>query len=412
MNGCATTRPDVLPSAPSVAVVGSPGAWSLERNGEKYFVNGAGGTRDLELLKSLGGNSVRTWTPGMAEPILDDAQRLGITVCVGLAMPAIRFGMDYSDPKKVDELVASVVKDVDRLKSHPAVLMWGLGNELELEAKGDLEPLWRAVNRIAAEVKKHDPNHPTAAIVANIGRDKAAQIARLCPDIDILGINAYGDLHTIPERLKAQGWTKPYIVTEFGPTGHWEVEKTAWGAPLEPTSEQKAKTYARGYESAIVGQPGWCLGAYAFFWGQKQERTPTWYGLLLKSGERTAATDALSKAWTGSDPAFRAPEIEPLKLNPGATVKPQSRVQASVQARSRSGGTLSYQWVLMHESTERTVGGDREKVPDEVNLPGLAADAPSVEFDAPQAPGNYRLFVYVREGHGVAATANVPIRVE
>ena len=394
-----------------VEVVGAAGAWSLKRNGETYFINGAGGTRRLDLLTSLGGNSVRTWSPAMAEPILDEAQRLGVTVCVGLSLRAVRFGMDYSDPKALDEQINKVVQEVERLKGHPAVLMWGLGNELELEAKGDMTALWKGVNRTAQAVRRADPNRPTAVIVANIGRDKAKQIAELCPDVQILGINAYGDLASIPERLKQQGWTKPYVITEFGPTGHWEVPKTAWGAPIEPTSTEKAKTYAHGYEQAVTGQPGWCLGAYAFLWGQKQERTPTWYGLLLKSGERTAASDVLSKAWTGSEPEFLAPEIEPVKVEPGTLLKPGARVRAHVHARSRDAGQLAYQWVLMHESTERTVGGDPEKVPDEVSIPGLTVDSASVEFDAPP-PGNYRLFVYVREGRGVAATANVPMRVE
>ncbi len=33
------------------------------------------------------------------------------------------------------------------------------------------------------------------------------------------------------------------MLTEFGPVGHWEVRKTSWGAPIEPTSRDKASSY-------------------------------------------------------------------------------------------------------------------------------------------------------------------------
>ena len=37
---------------------------------------------------------------------------------------------------------------------------------------------------------------------------------------------------SLAERYRAGGATKPYVLTEFGPPGSWEVPKSDWGAPL------------------------------------------------------------------------------------------------------------------------------------------------------------------------------------
>ena len=58
--------------------------FQLLRNGKPYYVKGAGGTEYLSLLKSIGGNSIRTWSTGGAQKILDDAYANGISVCIGL----------------------------------------------------------------------------------------------------------------------------------------------------------------------------------------------------------------------------------------------------------------------------------------------------------------------------------------
>ena len=59
---------------------------------------------------------------------------------------------------------------------------------------------------------------------------RSENLHRLCPDIDIVGINSYGGAASVPERYRKAGGTKPYILTEFGPPGRWEIEATAWGA--------------------------------------------------------------------------------------------------------------------------------------------------------------------------------------
>ena len=81
-----------------------------------------------------------------------------------------------------------------------------------------------------------------------------------------------------------------------------------------------------------------CLGSYVFFWGQKQERTPTWYGMFLKRSEETAAIDIMHYFWTGAWPTNRSPRVEgpgwmarPLfqnvRLKPGQTYSRQAAGQ-------------------------------------------------------------------------------------
>jgi len=138
-------------------------------------------------------------------------------------------------------------------------------------------------------------------VIAELGKDesKVRNIGRLCPDIDIVGINSYGGIGSIAERYKKSGVKKPYIITEHGTNGPWEVGKSAWDSPLEATSTEKGKSYANGYLKAVTEQPGVCLGSYAFMWGTKQETTATWFGMLLPDGSRLAAVDAMTEAWTG-----------------------------------------------------------------------------------------------------------------
>ena len=152
-------------------------------------------------------------------------------------------------------------------------------------------------------------------VIAELGDDaaKIRSVERFCPDVDIIGLNSYGGIESIAERYREAKVSKPYIVTEHGPHGPWEVEKTAWGSPIESSSTAKAELYANGYRSAVSGQQGLCLGSYTFLWGHKQETTATWFGMLLPDGNRLAAAEVMMEAWSGVPPKNRCPEIEYLK---------------------------------------------------------------------------------------------------
>lgn len=263
-------------SSPSVVKVRKTAeGFALVRNGQPYFIKGGGGEHYLETLQVSGGNSLRTWGADDLEPLLDRAQQLGLTVTIGIWLGQERQGFNYGDAAQVRGEFEKTRRFVRRYRKHPALLMWGLGNEME--GSGENPLIWRAVNNLAKMVKEEDPDHPTMTVIAELGANgsKVKHFVELCPDVDVLGINSYAGLASLPQRLQVADMNRPYVVTEFGPPGPWEVRKTAWNAPIESTSTHKAETYLANYRSAIGSQAGKCLGSYAFLWGSKMEATPT-----------------------------------------------------------------------------------------------------------------------------------------
>ncbi len=398
---------------PSVVTIERTGSgFELIRNGSPFFVRGVGGTGHLEKLVAYGGNAIRTWDAEGIDDLMNEAHRLGLVVQAGIWLEHERHGYDYNDPEIKRAQLEKVERLVKRYRGHPALLSWGVGNEVELG--GDLGLALRAIEDAARLIKQLDPDHPTVAIVAEIGDDKAQRIAAECPSIDVIGINAYGGLASVPERLAEQGYTGPYMITEFGPLGHWEGPGTAWGAPIEMSSGEKADFIADNYQAAIHSRrPGDCLGSFAFLWGDKQETTETWFGLILPTGEPTETADRLSAFWTGSMPEQRAPRVDSVTLDtpdPGR-IAPGSPMRLRVDATDPNGNALDVEWRIVGESTDRKTGGDREAVPEEV--PGTLIDVSGNEatLRAPGVPGAYRVFVTVRDGTGRAGTANVPFLV-
>lgn len=396
----------------TVRVVPSGPGFTLLRDGKPYFIKGAGGSASLPKLQEAGGNSLRTWGADNLGPVLDEAQRLGLTVCVGIWLGHKEHGFHYDDPRQVAEQYERVRKNVLQWKNHPAVLVWGIGNEMEV-SEGHSTAVWKAVEDAAKLVKSLDPNHPTMTVVAEMGPEKVHNINTLCPDIDIIGINSYGGAPSLPKRYAAAGGVKPYIVTEFGPPGTWETGRNAWGAAPELTSTQKAGTYCRAYLSAVKDQP-LCLGSYAFTWGNKQEATATWYGLFLSDGSKLAGVDALSELWTGKPPATLCPSIDSLSLEGGADqVAPGATVKVLLAASDPQRSPLKVRWVLQKDPVNDSVGGDKQPVPPTYPDALVHSDEKSVEVKMPAAPGAYRLFAYVHNSAGdAAAVGNIPLFVK
>lgn len=410
---CAVLAQAALASAEpiEVRVTGTPGKWALTRAGQPYFVKGVGGDGSWELLSQLGGNSVRTWGHDQLGEQLDRAHKLGLTVTAGIWLGQVRQGFDWSDAASLIRQRETIRQAVLKYKDHPALLIWALGNEME-DPNGQNGAVWSEINNLARLVKSLDPQHPTMTVIAELGGDKVRNLHALCPDIDLVGINSYAGAASVGERYQKLGGTKPYLLTEFGPPGIWEIGKNEIDAFPELTSTAKVTAYRAAYQNAVLGQPGTCLGSYAFMWGQKQEVTATWFSLLLPDGSRLGAVDALSEFWTGRAPQNRCPEIAALS-SVGKTVgKPGETLRFTLKGTDPEGDELQVAWELVSDQEKYGTGGDAEESGATIRSAIRKSDSSGAEVVIPSEGGLYRLFATVRDGHGGAAIANVPIRVD
>lgn len=392
--------------------------FQLTVNGDPFYIKGAGlEFGNIEVLAKHGANSFRTWRTDngekSAKEILDEAQKNGLLVTMGIEVARERHGFDYNDEKAVLEQLESIKQEVLAIKEHPALLIWAIGNELNLNSTNP--KVWNAVNEISEMIHEVDPNHLTTTTLAGISKREIDFIKDRCPDIDILSVQMYGDLPNLPKLIKEYGWEGAYMVTEWGATGHWEVPTTTWGAPIEENSTLKAANYLKRYKGGIEADEAQCIGSYVFLWGNKQERTPTWYGIFLDDGRETESVDVMHKIWNNTWPENRAPQIVSFTLETktayeNVILESESIYNAKVEIHDNENDTLSYYWEILPEATEVGHGGDYEERPKAIEGLFESQENGSLKLKAPTA-GNYRLFVYADDGKGHAATANIPFKV-
>jgi hypothetical protein len=378
--------------------------WQLLKDGQPFTPKGAsGGTSRMDVLVAAGGNAVRTFSP--SKSVLDQAQAVGVMVMLGIS----------------GDNLESARQSVIQFKDHPALLMWGLGNEMEMKTS-NTEALWRTVESIAAMIKQVDGKHPSMTVLAEVGGTKLADLKRLAPSMDAVGINSYGSAGSLATRVPQQGWDKAFFVTEFGPKGHWEVPKTPWGLPIEPTSSEKADTYLASYRT-LLGASGKCLGTFAFLWGQKQEKTHTWYGMFLPDGSPLSPIEAMSEAWNGKAPADRGPRIGAGRIwlgSPGGTgdgsqrrFRPGATLEARLDVADPEGAAApTVTWDIRKDVSDNpATGGAPEPNSSPIAGAVVLTQGNLARITLPVEPGNYRIFTYAKDAQGRAATANAPIQV-
>ena len=385
-------------------VVKSGNGFQLMRGGKPFLIKGGGGGGPKPLLAELGGNSFRTWGVGAdTQKDLDEAQRLGLAVTVGIWLGHDAAGIRNGIAKNKEAIM--------KYKDHPALLCWSLGNEMESEGH-DKPELWQAIEELAKMVKQTDPNHPTMTVIAELGGNKLNNIKQYCPSIDIVGINSYGGGPSVGERFKKANIGKPYVITEYGPPGTWEMGRNSFGAAPELTSAEKAASYRDIYQKSVAGEPGVCLGSYAFTWGFKREATATWYGLFLPDNSKLAAVDTLAELWSGKPPAKKCPTISKIALAGPDQVNPGDTIKASVTTSDPQGGKLEINWALVKEMSNYNVNGTGSAATEDFSSGIKQNGQPSVEMKLPTAPGVYRLFCYIHNPFNSAAIASLPIKIK
>jgi hypothetical protein len=399
----------------AVEIVGSAGNYTLYRHGKPYFIKGAAGYEYFDRVKAYGGNSIRVWHTDDASRILDEAHKNGLTVTLGLWLGREREGFNYYDKDLVAQQKAEMRKLVLKYKDHPALLMWGIGNELYAESAN--VKVWDAVNEIAEMIHEIDPEHPTTTTVMNVPLKDINLISKRCPALDVLSINSFGAMHTLRVELAQSNWKGPYIISEFGARGYWEAFYTEWLAPIEQTSSEKANFSRERYERTVLADTGRCLGSYVFMWGNKQETTPTWFSMFSEKGEETQLVHEMQELWLGKTISKnQAPYVAYLTIDgkhaiDNVYLPPGKTATASVYAYDPEGKPLRLHWEVLPESKSEDGNTGKEKKPAVVS--GVLGQPTGHKISlTPQQEGAYRLFVYLYDGNENVATANFPFFVK
>ena len=397
-----------------VSIIKTSNGFQLTKNGEPYYIKGAGAKSNFKKVVESGGNSIRIWSTNKSE-LLDSAYKYNLSVCLGIWVAQERNGFNYNDEYNVRSQIELIKKEILRLKDHPSVILWGIGNEVDLQYSNF--KVWETIEEIAKFIKKVDPNHPTMTVIAGLDPSKVFMIKKHCPSVDILGINVYGAIENAPLNIRRYGWEKPYVITEWGVNGPFEAKTNSWGAKIEPTNGFKANQRLRRYKNIIESDKSLCLGSYCFLWGQKQESTSTWHGMYLSNGHPTEAIDVMQYCWSGNWPKQKAPSIMQIKLNGDNWKKNHifstgEEVSLEYVFNRNNNDSLIFDYQLYPETFSNKGGGDFQESPDEIPIEIICKSENKISFKVPSRKGYYRIFVFLKNKFNQSSVANIPFQVE
>ncbi|MEU0303161.1 discoidin domain-containing protein [Streptomyces sp. NPDC006175] len=422
--GAATLPVPAAQAAGSVVKVeGSQGAWKLTVDGSPYTVKGltwgpavADAGKYMPDVRSMGVNTIRTWgTDATTKPLLDSAAANGIKVVAGFWLqpgggPGSGGCVNYlTDTDYKNNMLAEFPKWVETYKDHPGVLMWNVGNESVLGLQncysGDaLEQQRDAyttfVNDITKKIHAVDADHPVTSTDAWTGA--WPYYKKNAPDLDLYAVNSYGAVCDIRKTWEEGGFDKPYIVTEGGPAGEWEVPDDANGVPDEPTDVAKADGYGKAWE-CVTDHTGVALGATLFHYGTEYDFGGVWFN-LLPAGQKRLSYYAVKKAYGAATPGDNTPPVITGMTVDNASAVPAGKpftVRASVS--DPDGDQLTHQVLLGSKYVDDS---------------GQLVDAPftdkgngTFEVTAPDRLGVWKVYIKSSDGKGNVGIETKSFRV-
>ena len=250
-------------------------------DGVKFLVKGVGldstqGDNYASMVEA-GANTFRTWRSDNATIELENAKKYGLMVAIGIELGQELHGFDYEDNVAVKRQFERVKQQIMTYKDHPNVLCWVVGNELNLlfdenEKLKIVNPkVWSALSDIVDFIH-HVDHHPVNTTFGFYPKEIQTML-KYCSGLDFFSVQIYGELGHLHEKIKNAGINMPYMVTEYGPTGHWEMPSTVWGREIEEPSGPKARAMMeRIHQFFDTDKSGLLLGG--FFLGTKTRKNP------------------------------------------------------------------------------------------------------------------------------------------
>lgn len=383
-------------------------------DGDLFYIRGVDGIDELALMAEAGANAVRTYSIDALQngALLDEAHALGIKVVVGLWMDHESTSFTYAgNPSAVNQQYLELTAEVEKYKTHPAVMGWAVGNEVDISTSANPLAIYSAINDIAKYIHESDPYHPTMAVLAGSSTTKIANIMRYSPHIDIIGINTYKNINNVAANITS--WKGPYSITEYALNQPSETTlKTSWGAIIEPSSKDKADQYYDRYQAYILGKSDQgCIGSFVFKDTGGFRITHTWYGLVY-NGMRTPQFYAMKSAWMEIDRidslAITNVTINGLGVLNNVNVDAGSAVTVQVVVENPKAEPLTYVYEVRKEVSIST----NSIPPVRTDFVFATQVDPSTSIlTVGNEGGGFRLYVYVFTASGDVSTYSFPFYV-
>ncbi|TAK34629.1 MAG: hypothetical protein EPO21_08980, partial [Chloroflexota bacterium] len=250
--------------------------------------------RDFRILCQAGVNTITGWDADKGyeqdkfdELTLDYASRYGLGVVMPFYLPP---DGDYQDPAFTEELLELAAAKIVRFMHHPALRMWGVGNEVLTEMP---QQMWPAFGEFYLQLADlfHvlDANHP---VIYREAED--IYLAELTEMLELdtqqrpwllYGTNVYSErIDAILADWPSHGFDIPLIVSEFGAYPYW--------------TGGRAEGYVRMWQT-IRSYPDYVLGGAPYVWmTDGPEPTDQLWGLMNDNAQAVDDTfPRLSEEW-------------------------------------------------------------------------------------------------------------------
>ncbi len=202
---------------------------SQEERGANYH-------RDFQMLCKAGVNHIIGWDTDkwyeqdkFDELTLDIAHKYGIGILMPFYLPPEG---DYTNEEFQSQLIDEATAKIERFKGHPALRMWGVGNEILTEMPAEMHgDFLTFYSKIADMFHEMDPNHPVVYRDAEDYFMPEISGTIMAPLEErpwlLYGMNIYSlELERILDEWPQWGLERPLFITEFGADPSWEGRRS------------------------------------------------------------------------------------------------------------------------------------------------------------------------------------------
>jgi Glycosyl hydrolases family 2, TIM barrel domain len=265
--------------------------WDCDARARRY-------DRDFAAIRAAGFDTLIGWDEGEFDDLtLAKAQQHGLGVVLPYDLPGTG---DWQDPAYRQIHRQRVETLVRRYAGHPALRMWGLGNEVIYAIGDKTSPRARAFGQFLAELAERvhqlDPDHP---VIYRDSEDVNYEPIRdglrergLEQPWMVYGVNAFTfRLQDILAHWPAADFRVPLLVSEFGLMDYPLAER--------PTGLGRMWEIIRQYDAYVLG------GAVYAWTTRGIELTDAQYGLVDEQGQPTDGALATLGARLAATPGPR-----------------------------------------------------------------------------------------------------------